>query len=127
MTFCIVSEAGNYYFDIFQNSIEPGTKLIGYPFHGQKNQQFYLKDNHLYSVSTGLVLDANVADGRIITSKPTASQNQLLFFQDDGSIRNCYNQCLTLIKNKNSDTQGDIFLSTWSNLPTQKWRVVTSE
>ena len=127
MTFCIVSEAGNYYLDINQNCMDPGTKLIGYPFHGQKNQQFYLKENHLFSALSGLVIDANIADGRIITAKQTTSPNQLWFFQDDGSIRNCYNQCFTLIKNKNSDKQGDIFLSTWSNLPTQKWRIVTTE
>ena len=125
MTFFVVSESGNYYLDICGASKEPGTKVLGYPLTKRKNQQFYLKDNHLYSADSGLVLDVNVSDGRVITSHLSNSPNQLWFFQDDGSIRNCFNQCLTLIKNKSNEKSGEIFVSIWDKLPTQKWRVVT--
>ena len=126
MTFFVVSELGNFYLDVCGGKKDPGTKLIGYPYNGGKNQQFCLKDNHIFSVDSGLVMDAHIDNGQIIINTMNKSANQLWFFQDDGSIRNCYNQCLTLIQQKSNSKQGDIYLSLWENRPNQKWRIVTT-
>ena len=124
MTFFVVSELGNYYFDVCGGSRESGTGIIGYPFHGASNQTFTMRDNHIFSVSSGLALDVELNTGKLIINEKSKSINQLWFFHDDGSIRNCYNQCLTLIKDPKRN-RGDIFLQSWTGSKAQKWRIVT--
>lgn len=124
MTISIVSEAGNFVFDVSGSATAPGTHVIGYSNHGGSNQTFSVKDNRIYSINSGLVLDADLNNGCIIIEKKSKSINQLWFFHDDGSIRNCHNQCITLMLTNGK--QGDLYLQPWSGSSYQKWRVVTT-
>lgn len=121
MAFYIMNEARDLYIDASASAKGNDTPVICTRVKKGKSHQFALKENKIYSVLTGKVLDVNTETGQVILSKPAQSGSQLFFFDSDGTIRNINDKCLSLSLTKGNSVN----IRDFKRGLNQKWRVVT--
>ena len=119
----------NLVFDVCGNTVDEGAELILYDFHGDLNQQFEIREDHIFVVRSNLALEVEnklVPGSRVIQKYPSDKDEQKFYFMSDGTIRTKNGLCLD-IENQKVKSKSRIIISKPDNSNRQKFRLFTRQ